>query len=87
MQDEFGMGVPNFLLQRNPEFKELNGATDRHYWDLRAKGIGAEKKRAQPLSEEDILMHCTHSRVGQRSRQGLDQTQLTPESFYEPSNC
>ena len=54
MQGKFGVGVPNFLSQRNPEFEVLNGATDRHYRDL---CIGAEKKRAQPLSED---IHCGH---------------------------
>ena len=34
--------------------KELNGATDRHYRDLRACGVGAEKKSAQPFTDEEI---------------------------------
>lgn len=34
MQSKFGVGVPNFLSRKNPQFKDLNGATDRHYRDL-----------------------------------------------------
>jgi hypothetical protein len=52
MQSKSGVGAPNFLSRKTSQFKDLNDATDRHYRDLRAKGIGAEKKRAQPLSED-----------------------------------
>lgn len=71
MQGKFGVGVPNFLSRRNPQFKDLNGATDRYYRDLRAKGIGVEKKRAQPLSEEDIETLWSSKVIGVDSPQAL----------------
>jgi hypothetical protein len=46
MQSKSGVGVPNFLSIKNPQFKDLNDATDRHYRDLRAKGIGACREEA-----------------------------------------
>ena len=68
---KFGVGIPNFLSRRNPEFKELNGATDRHYRDLRAKNIGAKKKHAQPLSEESIETLWSSKAIGVDSSQAL----------------
>ena len=54
MQLLFGEAVPNFLSRKNLAFRELNAATDRHYRELRASGVGTEKKSAQPLTEEEV---------------------------------
>ena len=54
MQSLFGEAVPNFLSRKNLAFRELNAATDRHYRELRASGVGTEKKSAQPLTEEEV---------------------------------
>ena len=71
IQGKFGVSVPNFLSRRNPQFKDLNGATDRYYRDLQAKGIGVKKKRAQPLSGEDIETLWLSKVIGVDSPQAL----------------
>ena len=52
MQSLFGEAVPNFLSRKHLAFKELNAATDKHCRELRASGVGTEKKSAQPLTEK-----------------------------------
>ena len=63
IQSLFGESVPNFLSRKNLAFKELNAATDRHYRDLRASGVGTEKKS---VLRGNLMKKCTKDHLLRR---------------------
>ncbi|MCG8624099.1 MAG: DUF3504 domain-containing protein, partial [Proteobacteria bacterium] len=48
--------APNFLDQKDGDFKKLHGTMDTHFRALRQQGVGAQVNHAKLLTQEENLM-------------------------------